>query len=67
MSRRFIFALICLMAFLSCTNRSWEGVTDEQYDDLDTGDPVPVVISMGGLQNGYVKGSGAVDAEDGRL
>lgn len=67
MSRRFIFALICLMAFLSCTNRSWEGVTDEQYDDLDKGDPVPVVISMGGLQNGYVKGSGAVDAEDGRL
>ena len=65
--RNLILAILCLSVLLACTDKAWEGITDEQYDDLDMGVPVPVVITMGSLQNGYTKGTGAVDAEDGKL
>ena len=64
---KLILAILCSSALFSCTDKAWEGITDDQYDDLDMGVPVPVVISMGSLQNGYTKGTGAVDAEDGKL
>ena len=65
--RNLILAILCSSVLLACTDKAWEGITDEQYDDLDMGVPVPVVITMGSLQNGYTKGTGAVDAEDGKL
>lgn len=65
--KKLILVLICISALLSCTNRAWEGITDEQYDDLDEGTPVPVVISMGNHQDSFTKGTGAVDPEDGKL
>ena len=65
--RNLILAILCSSVLLACTDKAWEGLTDEQYDDLDMGVPVPVVITMGSLQNGYTKGTGAVDAEDGKL
>ena len=64
--RNLILAILCSSVLLACTDKAWEGLTDEQYDDLDMGVPVPVVITMGSLQNGYTKGTGAVDAEDGK-
>lgn len=57
--------LLSLLLLTSCTDNSWRGVSDSDYDDYDDGVPVPVLVGMGD-GGSYTKGSGAVDGSDGR-
>ena len=61
-----IIWLSALLSAASCTDNSWRGVSDSDYDDYDNGIPVPVVVGVGDSGTSYTKGSGAIDNEDGR-
>ncbi len=66
MVRKEIIWLSVLLAAASCTDNSWRGVSDSDYDDYDNGIPVPVVVGVGDSGTSYTKGSGAIDNVDGR-
>lgn len=54
-----------MLMLIACTDNSWRGLLDSDYDDYDDGLRVPVMIGMGDGVS-YTKGSGAVDGNDGR-
>lgn len=57
-------SLIALI--LTACQNSWQGVRDGDYDDFGGGEPVPVLVGVGGSSVSYSKGSGAVDGIDGK-
>ncbi len=65
--KKILLISFSLLLAASCTDKSWRGVSDSDYDDYDNGIPVPVVVGIGDVGLSYTtKGSGAVDSEDGR-
>ena len=59
------FISLFVLIFASC-NKSWQGVTDGDYDDFNGGSPVPVLVGVGDSGLSYTRGSGAIDSEDGK-
>ena len=50
------FISLFVLIFASC-NKSWQGVTDGDYDDFNGGSPVPVLVGVGDSGLSYTRGS----------
>ncbi len=60
-----LILITALLVASSCTDNSWRGVSDSDYDDYDNGIPVPVVIRVGDSGTSYTKGSSCVREKSG--
>lgn len=48
------FISLFVLIFASC-NKSWQGVTDGDYDDFNGGSPVPVLVGVGDSGLSYTR------------
>ncbi|MGN0191186.1 MAG: hypothetical protein ACI39U_05970, partial [Candidatus Cryptobacteroides sp.] len=57
-------AFAASIMLLSCTDRTWVGVVEGEYEDAEDALPIPVIVGVGNpsLES---KGSGAIDSDEG--